>query len=156
MPHLLRIAAVCSGKSSGPQSSSSKSPPERAISRVSGRGMPTCSMGQSHRASWQLSHTVVVLFFLYIGTYNLYLYKRLIYVFVGLVVARTTVHVQRTHSVVVRTYKRLKGRFILHFFAMRRPATDLRRRKYVANLHKTHFAMCVCWFENTFKASFEV
>ena len=45
MPHLLRIVAVCSGESSGPQSSSSKIT-SRAVSRVSGRGMRTCSMRQ--------------------------------------------------------------------------------------------------------------
>ena len=45
MPHLLRIAAVCSGESSGPQSSSSKIT-SWTVSRVSGRGMRTCSMRQ--------------------------------------------------------------------------------------------------------------
>ena len=52
--------------------------------------------------------------------FHIYLYKRLMCV-CWFFVARTTVHLQRIHSMVVRTYKRLKGRFILHFFAMRQP-----------------------------------
>ena len=80
-------------------------------------------------------------------------------VLVCLFVARTTVHVQRIHSVVVRTYKRPKGRFILHFFAMRqpdarRPATDLRRRRASQTFAKPISQLCVCWFENTLQKTF--
>ena len=49
-------------------------------------------------------------------------------VLVCLFVARTTVHVQRIHSVVVRTYKRPKGRFILHFLRCDSPMRDGLRR----------------------------